>query len=59
MNYAKILIQKLIKQKSIEEIISMWKLSDGGAYLGMTAENLIQKLKELKEKVPVASLAQS
>lgn len=55
VNYAKILIQKPIKQKSIEEIISMRKLSDGGAYLGMTPENLIQKLKELKEKVPVAS----
>lgn len=55
VNYAKILIQKPIKQKSIEELISMRKLSDGGAYLGMTPENFILKLKELKERVPVAS----
>ena len=55
VNYAKLLIQKPIKQKSIEELISMRKLSDSGAYLGITPDNFIQKLKELKEKVPMAA----
>lgn len=55
VNYAKILIQKPIKQKSIEELISMRKLTGNGDYLGMTPDNFIQKLKELKEKVPTAA----
>ena len=55
VNYAKILIQKPIKQKSIEELISMRKLTGNGGYLGMTPDNFIQKLKELKEKVPTAA----
>jgi CheY-like chemotaxis protein len=53
INFAKTLVQKPIKARSIQELISKRTVGDGGGYLGMTPSNFIAKLKELKEKAVV------
>ena len=54
INYAKVLAQKPLKQTSVERLIAMRKNTDGDSYLGVTPENIIKKMKSLKEMPAVA-----
>ena len=54
INYAKVLVQKPLKQTSIEQLLAMRKNSDDDAYLGVTPENIIAKMKSLKAMSAVA-----
>ena len=54
INYAKVLVQKPLKQTSVEQLIAMRKNADGDSYLGVTPANIIKKIKSLKDMPTVA-----